>query len=148
MATTTKTRKKTPEKIMKNQVNEIEKIDKKPIEKSEETTWAAETYETVVDIWETDDALMLAADVPGVKSNDVELDLREGILTIQARVGAITYEGLQPLYSEYNVGNFHRSFSLGETIDQEQIKADLEHGVLTVTLPKREKAKPRRIIVA
>ena len=98
-----------------------------------------------MDIWETEDALLLAADVPGVTRDHVELDLHDDTLTILAQVGADSYEGLRPLYGEYNIGNFYRRFSLGEAIDREKICADLKDGVLTVTLPKREKAKPRRI---
>ena len=128
--------------------NEIDKVEKKAVEKTDETTWAAKTYQPAVDIWETDHALVLAADVPGVQRSDVELDLREDTLTINARVAATAYEGLRPLYGEYNIGNFYRRFSLGEMVDQERIPADLKDGVLTVTLPKREKSTPRLITLA
>ena len=126
----------------------IKKVEKTDIEKSDETTWAAKTYQPAVDIWETEDALLLAADVPGVTRDNVELDMRDDTLTIKAQVGANAYEGLRPLYGEYNIGNFYRRFSLGEVIDRDKISADLKDGVLTVTLPKREKAKPRKIVVA
>jgi HSP20 family protein len=136
---------KEEERIMSKAIKKVEKTD---VEKSDETTWAAKTYEPAVDIWETADALALAADVPGVTRDKVELDLRDDTLTIRAEVGADAYEGLRPLYGEYNIGNFYRRFSLGEVIDREKISADLKDGVLTVTLPKREKAKPRKIVVA
>ena len=126
----------------------IKKVEKEVVEKSDETTWAAKTYQPAVDIWETEEALVLAADVPGVTRDNVELDMRDDALTIKAQVGADAYEGLRPLYGEYNIGNFYRRFSLGEVIDRDKISADLKDGVLTVTLPKREKAKPRQIVVA
>ena len=70
------------------------------------------------------------------------------MLTISGRVALDDYNGLRPVYSEFNVGNFFRRFSLGETIDQAAITADMDEGVLTVTLPKREQAQPRKITVA
>jgi HSP20 family protein len=124
---------------------DIETTEKKALEKREETTWEGDTYQPAVDIYESETALMLQADVPGVKKEDVEIDLDNDVLTINARVSFGDYEGLSPLYSEYNVGNYFRRFSLGEIVDREKITADIEHGVLTVTLPKREAALPRRI---
>jgi HSP20 family protein len=127
---------------------DIETTEKKALEKTEETTWAGQTYEPTVDIWESDQALVLQADVPGVKKDDVEINLDQDVLTISGRVSLDDYNGLRPVYSEFNVGNFFRRFSLGETIDQAAITADMEEGVLTVTLPKKERAQPRKITVA
>ncbi|MEX1309002.1 MAG: Hsp20/alpha crystallin family protein [Candidatus Sulfomarinibacteraceae bacterium] len=126
---------------------DIETTEKKALEKTDETTWAGETYQPTVDIWESEDALVLQADVPGVKKDDVEINLDKDVLTISGRVALDEYEGLRPVYSEFGVGNFYRRFSLGETIDQAAITADMNDGVLTVTLPKREKAQPRKITV-
>jgi HSP20 family protein len=127
---------------------DIETTEKKALEKTEETTWAGQTYEPTVDIWESEEALVLQADVPGVKKDDVEINLDQDVLTISGRVSLDDYNGLRPVYSEFNVGNFFRRFSLGETIDQAAITADMEDGVLTVTLPKKEMAQPRKITVA
>jgi HSP20 family protein len=127
---------------------DIETTEKKTLEQSEETTWAGQTYEPAVDIWESEQSLVLQADVPGVRKEDVEINLDQDVLTISGRVAIDDYEGLRPLYSEFNVGNFYRRFSLGETIDQSAITADMDEGVLTVTLPKKEKAQPRKITVA
>lgn len=127
---------------------DIETTEKKALEKTDETTWAGETYEPTVDIWESDGALVLQADVPGVKKDDVEINLDKDVLTISGRVALDEYDGLRPVYSEFGVGNFFRRFSLGETIDQAKIAADMAEGVLTVTLPKKEKAQPRKITVA
>ena len=126
---------------------DIETTEKKALEKNEETTWAGETYEPAVDIWESDQELILKADVPGVRQEDVEIGLDKDVLTISGRVAVDEYDGLRPAYSEYNVGNYYRRFSLGEAIDQERISADMQDGVLTVTLPKKEKVKPRKILV-
>jgi len=127
---------------------DIETTDKKALDKTEETTWAGETYQFVVDIWENEKTLTLQADLPGVSKDDVEINLDKDVLTIGGRVGVGDYEGLRALYSEYNVGNFFRRFTLGEAIDQAKISADMDNGVLTVTLPKREAAQPRKIKIS
>ena len=115
--------------------------------KAEESTWAGDTYLPAVDIYESESAMRIQADVPGVTKEDVEIDLDNDVLTISARVSLSDYEGLSPLFSEYNVGNFHRRFSVGEAIDREKITAEMKHGVLTVTLPKKEAVLPQRISV-
>jgi len=87
---------------------DIETTEKKALEKTEETTWAGQTYEPTVDIWESEQALVLQADVPGVKKDDVEINLDQDVLTISGRVSLDDYNGLRPVYSEFNVGNFFR----------------------------------------
>jgi HSP20 family protein len=69
------------------------------------------------------------------------------MLTIEGRIDFNKYEGLQPVYSEYNIGPFRRSFRISNRIDQDKIKAEMRDGVITLTLPKAEEAKPRRIEV-
>lgn len=127
---------------------QIEKTEKQAVEKTEEMTWAGNTYRPDVDIWESREALTIAADMPGMRKEDLSIDLRDDVLTIHGRVQVNEYEGLRPLYSEYNVGNFYRRFTLGDAIDQERIAANVSDGVLTLTLPKRAKAVPRRIDIA
>ena len=89
-------------------------------------------------------AIMVKADVPGAKKEDIEIDLREGVLTITAQVEDSTSEW-RALYREHGVGGFTRRFSLGDRIDQGKITAQVDHGVLHLTLPKAEAHKPRRI---
>jgi len=127
---------------------ELTKVEKQAVEKTEEMTWAGDTYKPGVDIWESQEALVIEADVPGVEKDNVEIDLRDDVLTIQARVWLKDYEGLNPMYGEYNIGNYFRKFTLGEAIDQTKISAELSDGVLRVTLPKREKAIPRKVALA
>ena len=124
---------------------EMEKVEKKEAQETEEMTWAGHTFEPDVDILESPTGMTITADLPGVRKEDLEIDLKEGLLTIQGRVGVNEYDGTRALYSEYNVGSFYRRFRLGEVIDQEQIGANLEDGVLTLSLPKKEKAMPRQI---
>lgn len=127
---------------------DLETTEKRTLKQSDETTWAGDTYLPAVDIYESESALKIEADVPGVKKENVEIDLDNDVLTISARVSFADYEGLAPLFSEYNVGNFHRRFSLGEAVDREKITADMKQGVLTVTLPKKEAILPRRIEIS
>jgi HSP20 family molecular chaperone IbpA len=100
-----------------------------------------------VDISEYDDTLRLWADMPGVSDKDVTVALKDGILTIEGSVSAGTYDKLAPLYTEYNVGNYFRQFTLNAEVDEERISARMRDGVLTLDLPKREQAKPRTIPV-
>jgi HSP20 family protein len=84
-------------------------------------------------------------EVPSVEKKDIAVDLENDVLRIDARIDTGKYQGLQPLYTEYNVGHFARSFTLSNKIDQQQISAQLEDGVLTLTLNKTREAAPRRI---
>ncbi len=84
-------------------------------------------------------------DMPGVKEGDVEVTLKEGVLTITGTVSTEAYEKLSPLYTEYNVGNYFRQFELNEDIDDQHIGALMKNGVLELTLPKGERTQPRRI---
>ena len=99
-----------------------------------------------VDIFETPQALVLVADMPGVSGDAVTLDLKENLLTIFGEVSSPP-EKEALLAQEYAIGDFYREFQVGELIDKDKIKASVKNGVLTLTLPKAEKAKPRRIEV-
>jgi HSP20 family molecular chaperone IbpA len=99
-----------------------------------------------IDIWETADELVLQADMPGVAANDLDVQFENGELRIQGKVGP-RYDQVSFLYTEYGIGDFFRTFTIGESIDPRQISAELKDGVLTLHLPKSEKVKPRRIEV-
>ncbi len=113
----------------------------------QEKTRPGRYYQPDVDICEFSDRLELWADMPGVSDQDVQVTLENNLLTIEGRVGTGLYDGLSPLYTEYNVGNYFRQFSLHESIDANAIKAAMRNGVLELVLPKVEAAKPRRIEV-
>lgn len=123
-----------------------------PREKQEltrdEQTRPGRTYVPDVDIYETADSLWLWADMPGVDEHSLELNVADGVLAIQGRVALQDYDNLAPVYTEYNVGNYARRFTLSNEIDAEHIKARMTNGVLELELPKTERAKPRRIAVA
>ena len=127
---------------------EITTREKQELAKSQERTRPGRYYVPNVNICEFDDSLKLWADMPGVKEKDLEVALKDGVLTIVGKVATDMYSGLRPLYTEYNVGNYYREFALNETIDETKIRATLRNGVLELELPKKEQAKPRRIEVS
>lgn len=98
-----------------------------------------------VDIYETKDSLEVVADLPGVEKDDIEIRVDNGLLTFQAKIRHVL-QG-EAIYNEYGLMDYYRQFQLGEVIDQDRIGADLKNGVLTIHLPKVEKAKPRQIKV-
>jgi HSP20 family protein len=114
----------------------------------EEATRAGRSYLPDVDIFETQDALWLKADMPGVEEDGLDIRLADGVLTIEGQVSLQDYENLAPVYTEYNVGNYVRRFTLSSDIDAEHIRATMKNGVLQLELPKSERAKPRRITVS
>lgn len=114
----------------------------------EEPTRPGRTYMPDVDIYETQDRLWLRADLPGVDEQSVRVDLADGVLTLSGQVSLKEYENLTPVYSEYNIGNYVRRFTLSDSIDSGGITARMTNGVLELELPKAERAKPRKIEVA
>lgn len=98
-----------------------------------------------VDIFETKDGLGVVVDMPGVKKEDVDIRVENDVLTITGRADSKLLG--TPLYNEYQLGNYFRQFQLTDHVDQEKIRAEMKHGVLTIHLPKAEKAKPKKIEV-
>lgn len=113
----------------------------------EERTRPGRTFVPDVDICETADSLLLWADMPGVDEQSIEVNLADGVLTIEGRVSVTEYEHLAPIYSEYRVGNYARRFSVSRDIEGAAIKGRMKDGVLELELPKAERAKPRRIAI-
>jgi HSP20 family protein len=78
----------------------------------------------------------------------VDVKVENDVLQIEGWIDFSRYEGLQPVYTEYNIGNYARSFQLSSKIDQDRISAELRDGVMTLVLPKSERAKTRKISVS
>jgi HSP20 family protein len=114
---------------------------------SREPTRNGPEYRADVDIYETDQELTLLADMAGTTADGVEVSYENGILTLRGRVEHRTPHDARPLLEEYGVGDFQRTFEIGESIDAARIAAELSDGVLTVHLPKAEAARPRKIQV-
>ena len=101
-----------------------------------------------VDIFEEADAIRIMAEIPGVNPNAVKISLENNVLTIHGTKEQVAEERSERVHRyERTYGAFERSFTLPATVDANNIKASYEHGVLTITLPKVEKAKPRQITV-
>ena len=118
---------------------ELELKSKKEIETKGEKTYACKIYSPDVDIYENEHEIVLEV--------DVNLKLEDNVLHIDAKVVPGEYEGLKPLYGEYNIGHYQREFRIGELVDQNKIDACVNNGVLKINLPKTERAKPRQISI-
>lgn len=133
-------------------MTEAESKEIKVREKKELTTPAEQTrpglvFTPDVDIYETDKEIKLLADMPGVNPDDLTIDLKDDVLTLTADTCDVKADAEEEVYTEYNTGKYYRQFTLSEVIDQEKIDAKLKDGVLWLSLPKVEKAAPRKITV-
>jgi HSP20 family protein len=126
---------------------ELQIQKKREQEKREEATIPARIFLPMTDIYETQEALTVILEMPGVEKRNVDVRVENGVLHVDGKLDLSKYQGLQPLYTEYNVGHYARSFQLSSKIDQNKIGAELGDGVLSLTLPKIEEAKPRTILV-
>jgi HSP20 family protein len=124
----------------------LEVQEKKELVSQQEKTVPARYYVPQTDIFENDDALVVVMEVPGVEKKDLDINLENDMVQIEAHIDQSKYEGLDPLYAEYNVGHFARTFALSDKIDRDGITAELDNGVLTLTL-KKAKAIRRNIAI-
>jgi HSP20 family protein len=125
---------------------ELQAKEKVELQTTADSTRDVPSYIPAVDIYESAEALTLVADMPGVGPENLVIDVHDDLLTIR---GTVTPEGDKErmLLQEYGVGDYFREFTLGRTIDQSKIEAGMKNGVLTLTLPKAEAIKPRKITV-
>ena len=126
---------------------ELQVQPKRELARKEEGTVPARMFAPATDIFETDQSLMVVLEMPGVSKDSVEIGVENDVVRIEGRVDLTKYEGLRPVYGEYNIGHYVRSFHVPRKIDQTGIKAEMQDGVLSVVLPKAEEAKPRKIKV-
>ena len=125
--------------------SELEVQNKQELADSEEHTRQGRFYTPLTDIHETEEALTLEMEIPGVEKEDVDIKLEKNVLSVEARISLNTYSELKPVYSEYGVGNYARKFQLPNVVDREGIVASVNDGVLTLTLPKIQEATPKTI---
>ncbi len=121
--------------------------EKRELVSKDEKTVPGRFYVPYADIYETDEALTVLMEMPGVAREGVSVALEDDVLRVEGRIDFGKYEGMEPVYTEFNVGHYTRSFALSGKIDRERIGARLEDGVLVLTLPKAREAQPRRIAV-
>jgi len=123
--------------------------EKKALEEgAKESTRPGRVFVPAVDILENEEEIIILADMPGVTSKSVDIDLRESVLTIQGRISLVEGEKEVTVYREFDWGDYLRQFTLSDAIDQEKITAKMDQGVLRLTLPKAEKRKPQKIQVS
>lgn len=131
---------------MANQTD-IEKHETQELQRAERTR-AGRTFVPNVDIVEQEDELLLLADMPGVKAEDLDIRYERGELAIHGKVRPRQQaDRTNFMLREYGVGDFYRAFTVGESIDASKIEAEISDGVLMLHLPKTEQAVPRKITV-
>jgi len=126
---------------------EVAVQQKKEVERKEEQTVPARYYVPPTDIYETENALTVTMEMPGIEKKHLTVNLEGDALRVEGRIDFSKYDGLKPVYAEYNVGHYSRAFTISDRIDPEGISAVLDDGVLTLTLKKAQKAMPRRIAI-
>lgn len=130
-----------------DEAKELQVSEKKELAGPAEQTKAGLVFTPNVDIFETETDITLLADMPGVKPDDLTIDLKDNILSLSGEVQKHESDAEKAVYSEYQIGSYYRQFTISEVIDQSKIEAHISDGVLRLALPKVEKAAPRRITV-
>jgi HSP20 family molecular chaperone IbpA len=137
------------EEVSEMKDQEMELKEKKEVKKvAGEGTRPGPVFIPAEDILENANEIIVLADMPGVESKSVDIDLKDNQLTTTGKVDAPEGEKETSLYKEFNWGDYFRQFTLSNVIDQGKISAKMENGVLRLVLPKVEKAKPQKIKVA
>lgn len=111
--------------MKKDQIQQVEKAEK-----------ARRFYTLPVDIFENNEEYLLFAEIPGASENDVDVTIEKNVLTITAKVNVDVPEGYRLFYSEYGIGDYKRSFELGNEVDHDKIEATVKNGILKLRLPK------------
>jgi len=126
---------------------EVAAREKRELAQTEERTEAGKFFSPYTDIHETERAVTVSMEMPGVDKSSIDIRLDKGVLTVKGTIDGTKYESLRPIYSEYNVGNFVRTFTVSTKIDSAGISAAAADGVLTIELPKAAEAVTKRITV-
>ncbi len=100
-----------------------------------------------VDVYETEEGVIVKADLPGVSKESLNVQVDKEILTIEGTVSLDVPEKMEARYAEVQSSRYRHSFTLSQDLDTSRIEAELKNGVLTLTIPKREEVKPRKITV-
>lgn len=114
---------------------------------SAEQTRSDRLYTPTTDIYETQEHIVVLADMPGVRQDAVDITLEQNILTIYGHVDQPEFPGYSLNYAEYGTGSYRRVFALSNEVDREGIQASVKNGVLKLMLPKSKRAMPRKITV-
>ena len=125
---------------------QVQKQETQDLQSAERTRWG-KVFSPAIDILETKNDLRLYADMPGVDQESISITVDQGVLTIQGNVDTTPIEGFELDYQEYDVGDYQRTFTLTDTVDQDKISANYKNGVLELILQKAEETKPKKIEV-
>ncbi|MCB0169886.1 MAG: Hsp20/alpha crystallin family protein [Anaerolineae bacterium] len=133
-----------------NSTLQTQDVEKQEVEVAEgtERTRPGRAYVPRADIYETEEALVLLADMPGVDQNTLDITLEKNVLSIRGLVETQNPDNYNLAYAEYEVGDYERNFTLSDGIDTDNISASLKNGVLQINLPKAGPAKARKINVS
>ena len=126
---------------------ELQVQQKREVDKGQEGTKPTRAFLPNADIFETEETLTIVLEMPGIDRDHIEVGVEDGVLTVEGGIDFGKYEGLQPVYGEYHVGPYRRSFRISNRVDQDKISAEMRDGVIKLVLPKAEEAKPRKIKV-
>jgi HSP20 family molecular chaperone IbpA len=126
---------------------EVAPREKRELAPAEERTEAGRFFSPYTDIHETEQVVVVSMEMPGVDKSSIDIRLDKGVLTVKGTVDAARYESLRPIYSEFNVGNYVRTFTVSTKIDSARISATVADGVLTLELPKAAESVAKRITV-
>ena len=127
--------------------HEVQTVEHDDASTALEQTRPGPVFVPAVDIFEEGGNITVLADLPGVKSDDLTIDLHENVLTLTGNATVAAGDGEDELIREYHVGRYYRQFTVSDKIDQDKIEADLTDGVLRLILPKAEASKPRQIAI-
>lgn len=132
----------------KNGTNELQTVEKQEIQPAEaEDTRERRVFTPRTDIYETNEDIVVLADMPGVHEQNVDITLEQNTLTLNGFVEACSHDGHSLTYGEYGIGDYYRQFTLPNAVDREAISATMKNGVLKLVLPKSNGAKLRKITV-
>lgn len=128
-------------------MSELKTVQGEEMERQGAEAQAARSLLPPVDIGEQDDAIRIVADMPGVAADAVSLEVDNQVLTVEGRISVDMPQGIAATYAEVGGSRYRRRFSLGQEVDTDGIRAEMDNGVLTVTLPKKSAHRRRRIEV-
>jgi HSP20 family molecular chaperone IbpA len=132
--------------ITKDQAMEVQRQEAVPVEEQERTR-SRRCFVPKADIYETEQEIIVLADLPGASEKTVDITLEKSVLTIKAFIEPIQTNGFELAYAEYEEGDYQRSFRLSDEIDQGKIEAAVKNGILQLRLPKSKGAATRKIAV-
>jgi HSP20 family molecular chaperone IbpA len=131
---------------MSKEMSELQKQSTQAAMETERTR-NRKVYVPKVDIYETKEAIILIADMPGVDEQSVDVVLDKNVLTISGRAEPLSFKDYSIAYSEYDVGDYQRAFTISDEVDREKIEATVKNSVLRLTLHKAEQVKAKKIVI-